>query len=273
LIPAWAYLSITTNVVLGITLGLWLFSDRYGKDSLLSSSISHASMVQAEIPMAAQPVHLPADRAQLTYQDWVKLLEKEANATAKKKPDRLMILAGDSISLWFPPDLLPGDRTWLNQAISGETTIGLLRRLSLFEHTEPQAIFVMIGINDLLKGTDDQEVLRNYEEIITSLKKEHPRARIIVQSILPRAKEKVTVVNAQQVLDLSNERIYQVNRRLAAIAQQQKVAFLDLHPLFTDNEGFLRPELTTDGLHLSQQGYFVWRSALQTFNQLTLEQR
>lgn len=223
--------------------------------------------------MAVQPPNLPADRSQLTYQDWVRLLEKEAKATARKKPDRLMVMAGDSISLWFPPDLLPSDRTWLNQAISGETTTGLLKRLNAFDQTEPQAIFVMIGINDLLKGRDDQEVLSNYEEIIATLKREHPKSKIIVQSILPRAKEKVTVVNAQQVLELSNERIYQLNRRLAAIAQQKKVAFLDLQPLFTDNEGFLRPELTTDGLHLSQQGYLVWRSALQTFNQLTLEQR
>lgn len=275
-IPAWAYLSVTTNVVLGITLGLWFLGDRYFKDSLLSSNISHASTLEEETTeslMAAYPPNLPADRSQLTYQDWVKLLEKEANATARKKPDRLMVMAGDSISLWFPPDLLPSDRTWLNQAISGETTTGLLRRLTLFADTEPQAIFVMIGINDLLKGTDDQEVLRNYEEIITALKQDHPKAKIIVQSILPRAKEKVTVVNAQQVLDLSNERIYQVNRRLATIAQQKKVAFLDLQPLFTDNEGFLRPELTTDGLHLNQQGYLVWRSAIQTYNQLSLDQR
>lgn len=263
-------------MVLGITLGLWFLGDRYFKDSLLSSNISHASTLEEETTeslMAAYPPNLPADRSQLTYQDWVKLLEKEANATARKKPDRLMVMAGDSISLWFPPDLLPSDRTWLNQAISGETTIGLLRRLSLFADTEPQAIFVMIGINDLLKDTDDQEVLRNYEEIITALKQDHPKAKIIVQSILPRAKEKVTVVNAQQVLDLSNERIYQVNRRLATIAQQKKVAFLDLQPLFTDNEGFLRPELTTDGLHLNQQGYLVWRSAIQTYNQLSLDQR
>lgn len=274
-IPSWVYLSIVTNVVLGITLGLWFLGDRYFTESLLKPYLSHASEVEEDTlsPMMAQNPNLPENRAELTYDDWVSLLGKEAKAMARKQPDRLMILAGDSISLWFPPDLLPSDRTWLNQAISGDTATGLLKRLNLFENTKPQAIFIMIGINDLLKGKSDQDVLNDYEQIITTLKQEHSNSKIVVQSVLPRAKEKVTGANAQQVLNLSNERIYQFNRKLAAIADQANVSFLDLQSLFSDNEGFLRPELTTDGLHLSPQGYLVWRSAIQTYNQLALEQR
>ena len=270
-IPAWVYLSVVTNVVLGITLGLWFLGDRYFTDSLLKPYLSYASEADEDAAMAVQTPNLPENRSELTYDDWVALLGKEATAIARKQPEQLMVLAGDSISLWFPPDLLPTDRTWLNQAISGDTATGLLKRLKVFEDTKPQAVFVMIGINDLLKGKSDQEILADYEQIITTLKKQHPKTKIVVQSVLPRAKEKVTGANAQQVLDLSNERIYQFNRRLAAMADQANVSFLDLRALFADQEGFLRPELTTDGLHLSPQGYLVWRSAIQTFNQLALD--
>ena len=38
-----------------------------------------------------------------------------------------------------------------------------------------------------------------------------------------------------------------------------------------DKEGNLKPELSTDGLHLNQQGYLVWSSGLKLFNQLYLE--
>jgi lysophospholipase L1-like esterase len=271
-VPGWVYLSVVTNVVLGTTLGLWFLGDRYFTETLINPPTSRTSTVAkaVETPkIVAQAASMPLNRS-LTYQDWVDLLEKEAKAMIKKKPDRLIVMAGDSLTLWFPQDLLPTDHTWLNQGISGETTSGLAKRLKLFEQTKPKAIFVMVGINDLLRGNSEQEILDAQEEIIFRLKKAHPKSKIILQSLLPRAKEAITAANAAQVESLSNARIYQFNRRLAALADQAEVEFLDLQPLFADNEGFLRSDLTTDGLHLSTQGYLVWRSAIQTFNQFAL---
>ncbi len=269
LIPGWVYLSVVTNVVLGATLGLWFVGDRYFTETLINPPISRTSMAAkaVETPQIVAQASSMALGRSLTYQDWVDLLGKEAKAMIKKKPDRLVVLAGDSLTLWFPQDLLPPDRTWLNQGISGETTSGLAKRLKLFDQAKLEAIFVMVGINDLLRGNSDQEVLDAQEDIIQQLKKAHPKSTIVIQSVLPRAKEAITVANATQVAALSNDRVYQFNRRLAALADQTGVEFLDLQPLFSDSEGFLRSELTTDGLHLSSQGYLVWRSAIQTFNQ------
>lgn len=271
-VPGWVYLSVVTNIILGTTLGLWFLGDRYFTETLLNPPVSRTSTVAkaVETPkIVAQAASMPTSRS-LTYQDWVDLLEKEAKAMIKKKPDRLLVMAGDSLTLWFPQDLLPTDHTWLNQGISGETTSGLAKRLKLFDQTKPEAIFVMIGINDLLKGSSEQEILDAQEDIIAQLKKVHPKSKIILQSLLPRAKESITSANAAQVEALSNARIYQFNRRLAALAEQTRIEFLDLQPLFADKEGFLRSDLTTDGLHLTAQGYLVWRSAIQTFNQIAL---
>ncbi|HTL89056.1 MAG TPA: GDSL-type esterase/lipase family protein [Leptolyngbya sp.] len=267
-VPGWVYLSVVTNIVLGTTLGLWFLGDRYFTETLLNppTRISMAAKAIEKPQIVAQASSMSLGRS-LTYQDWVDLLGKEAKAMIKSKPDRLVVMAGDSLTLWFPQDLLPTDHTWLNQGISGETAAGLARRLKLFDQAKPESIFVMVGINDLLKGDSDQAVLNAQEDIINQLKKSHPKSTIVIQSILPRAKESITVINATQVAALSNDRVYQFNRRLAALAEQAGVKFLDLQPLFSDSEGFLRSELTTDGLHLSSQGYLVWRSAIQTFNQ------
>ena len=243
--------------------------DRYFTETLLNPPTARTSMAAKAVEkpeIVAQASSMALGRS-LTYQDWVDLLGKEAKAMIKKKPDRLIVLAGDSLTLWFPQDLLPPDHAWLNQGISGETTSGLAKRLKLFDQAKPEAIFVMVGINDLLRGSSDQEVLDAQEDMVNQLKKVHPKSTIVIQSVLPRAKESITVTNATQVEALSNDRVYQFNRRLAALAQQTGVEFLDLQPLFSDNEGFLRSELTTDGLHLSTQGYLVWRSSIQTFNQ------
>ena len=189
----------------------------------------------------------------LTYQDWKSLLALEAKAIAKGQgANRLSILVGDSLSLWFPKDRLPTGKLWLNQGISGDTSEGVSKRLSAFSATRPDIIYVMIGINDLRKGATDKSILVNSSRIIHSLRQSHPSSQIIVQSILPVRSQKIP-----------NSRIRHINAQLAIIAQKQGANYLNIHNWFTDIDGNLRPELTTDGLHLSLAGYQVWQFALE----------
>ncbi|MEH2323126.1 MAG: SGNH/GDSL hydrolase family protein [Nostoc sp.] len=192
-------------------------------------------------------------KRQLTYDDWKSLLALEARAIAQGQgANHLSILVGDSLSMWFPREKLPTGKLWLNQGISGDTSSGVLKRLGAFSATRPDMIYVMAGINDLRKGASDDTILRNYRRIIRRLRQTHPQAQIIVESILPT-----------RLAKLSNSRIRHINIQLTQIAKQEGANYLNIYSWFTDMEGNLRPELTTDGLHLSQEGYDVWRSALQ----------
>jgi lysophospholipase L1-like esterase len=191
--------------------------------------------------------------SKLTYQDWKSLLAMEAKAITKGQgANRLSILVGDSLSLWFPKEKLPTGKLWLNQGISGDTSEGVLKRLSAFATTRPDVIYVMIGINDLRKGATDQSIVVNSSRIIRNLRQTHPKSQIIVQSILPVRSQKIP-----------NSRIRHINAQLAIITKKQRVNFLNIHNWFTDIDGNLRPELTTDGLHLSPAGYQVWQFALE----------
>lgn len=210
-------------------------------------------------------------RHQLNYDQWLEILKQEAQIATTNRPEHLTILLGDSLSLWFPADLLPHDRNWLNQGISGETTAGLLRRLELFDSTRPEVIFLMIGINDLIRGESDRTILANQRQIIQYLQRVHPNAKIIVQSILPHSDTSATWESKDKLLAIPNDRIRQLNQQLQQIATAEGAKYLNLHPLFINNQGNLRPELSTDGLHLNPQGYLVWRSALQTYSQIELK--
>ncbi|MBW4579066.1 MAG: lysophospholipase [Tildeniella nuda ZEHNDER 1965/U140] len=250
------------------------------RDSLTAFSQVNASTVQA-VPAKAASVSKVGQRRQLTYEQWVSLLGQEAKVAAESHPKQLTILAGDSLSLWFPPELLPTENVWLNQGISGETSIGLLRRLKLFDQTQPDTVFVMIGINDLIRGSNGETLLANYREIVLHLKAAHPQAQIVVQSILPHAGSRLLrspVISASQggysavpwespLALVSNNDIQKLNQALAAIAAEADVDYLELYPYFTDSNGDLSAELSTDGLHLSVKGYQVWRSRLQTYAQ------
>ncbi len=263
-VPFWASLSVALNglLLLAVSIGYWK-PDLVG----LSGPVPIAPEAAVEVPVAATP-----QTRSLPYEQWLDILDKEAKAVAAKQPDRLTLLLGDSLTLWFPPELLAGNRSWLNQGISGENTSGLLKRLDLLNDLKPQTILVMVGVNDLIKGNADETVVANYQKLMDELKARHPKAEVVIQSILPHGGDRLTVDDREQVLQVSNERIVQLNRQLRELATQREVKFLDLHAVFVDREGLLRSDLSTDGLHLSPQGYAAWQSALQVFDQLELQQ-
>ncbi|WP_416666651.1 GDSL-type esterase/lipase family protein [Egbenema bharatensis] len=273
LLPTWVFLSLAANgFLLAIVLALGLRQFSPTPASLAASSTPQQdefSLTEVD-PMPAPDSEL-GQRHQLTYEEWQELLAQEASVVAEQRPERLAILAGDSISLWFPEEYLPSDRTWLNQGISGETSVGLLRRLDLFDQTLPDTIFVMIGINDLIRGTNELTVLENQRQIVNYLKDVHPQAQIVLQSILPHAAEQATWEGRDRLLTLPNSEIRAMNRQIEQMANEEGVYFLDLYSLFADDEGDLRMELSTDGLHLNQQGFYVWSIALKVYEQQVLE--
>jgi lysophospholipase L1-like esterase len=264
-LPVWAALSLATNALLSVTVSLLLFRN-YDWRGAINAEAAATSANLLATPMKA----VTGERQKLSYEEWVEVLGQEAKAVAATPPEHLTILAGDSISLWFPPELLPPGTTWLNQGISGEVSDGLFRRLKLWDDLKPEAVFVMIGINDLLRGTDDQTILDNYSQILRDLQEHHPEATVVVQSILPHGGEEATWEGRDRLLDVPNDRIRELNQELQKLAETEGAKYLDLFSLFANESGNLSSELSTDGLHLNERGYWVWRSALQVYDHLEL---
>jgi lysophospholipase L1-like esterase len=267
--PTWAFFSLVTNFILMLAVIL-LILRQYGWPTFLGRTIQNQAKLNS--PSQATTPQL-GSRHQLSYQQWVDILKQEAVVVAQKHPPHLTILIGDSLTLWFPSELLPKSRYWLNQGISGENTTGLLKRLNLIDRTHPETILVMIGINDLIQGVNDQVILENQRQIILYLQKTHPKAQIVIQSILPHQGQQISWEGRNKLLAISNNRIRYLNQQLQHIAATKSVKFLNLYPLFATQQGELRPELSTDGLHLSPQGYLVWSSALKLYSQLELERK
>lgn len=191
-----------------------------------------------------------------THQDWRALLQQEAAVLARAQGgNRLSIVVGDSLGLWLPAEPLPRDRFWLNQSISGETTTQMLSRLHYFSQTRPQTIHIMAGINDLKNGASDGQVLDNFQRMLSYLHQQHPQAEIVVYSILPTRWD-----------NLPSHRISHLNSTLGHLARYQGARFVNLQPSFTDDQGQLRRELTTDGLHLTIAGYDLWQTALISYS-------
>ncbi|MGI8936531.1 GDSL-type esterase/lipase family protein [Leptolyngbya sp. BC1307] len=270
-IPSWAALSLMMNGLLfGSLLSVWQ-EQTAPAERLVSEPLVNASVTDAAITDMVMELPRPAGGRKLSYQQWIDVLAQEARSMVAKRPEHLTVLLGDSLSLWFPGELMPGRRVWINQSISGEKTQGVLDRLDLLKDNDVEAIFVMIGINDLIWGKTDEEIVANYQKIVLRLKEDHPKAQIVVQSILPHGGENSTWESRDKLLALQGDRIVALNDTLKTIAAENNAYYLDLYPIFVTGDGNLRDDLTTDGLHLNRQGYLVWRSAIALYAQLELQ--
>ncbi|MBE9159289.1 G-D-S-L family lipolytic protein [Nodosilinea sp. LEGE 06152] len=160
-----------------------------------------------------------------------------------------ILFLGDSIidegewSDWFPI------ATIRNRGISADTTSGVLRRLPDLLKTAPQAIFVMIGINDLIfLGRSPEQVLSHHQQMLTLIKQQAPQTQVYVKSVLPVS---------DSVFPGANAKILQLNQGIAALAESLDYRYVDLHALFVVN-GQLDGAYTADGLHLNGDGYARW---------------
>ena len=57
--------------------------------------------------------------------------------------------------------------------------------------------------------------------------------------------------------------IKQINRRIATLADDRRIRFVNINDQLTGSTGRLLPDVSTDGLHLEEPGFEVWAQALK----------
>ncbi|QHJ00600.1 hypothetical protein GT347_23025 [Xylophilus rhododendri] len=161
-------------------------------------------------------------------------------------------LLGDSITeggLWA--NYFPSQRV-LNLGIGGDTTQGMLNRLGPLLAAKPPKVFVMAGINDLLRGRAADDVFGTYKQILAELYA--PERKIYVESTLY-----VTAPTPVAV----NEKVQRLNTQLRQLCEQtRRCTFVDMNAILAPT-GQLLPGFTVDGLHLNQAGYEAWFAQLK----------
>lgn len=118
-----------------------------------------------------------------------------------------------------------------------------------------------VGINDVKRGIPSEYTVQNIERIIRRVRKESPKTKLLIQSVLP-VRESMFTDGYQRV---TNQKVVLLNEQIKTLCQQYKVPFIDVHQaIFIDKEGRLKQELTTDGIHLRPEAYIQWIDYLKT---------
>ncbi|HEU4471957.1 MAG TPA: GDSL-type esterase/lipase family protein [Flavisolibacter sp.] len=146
-----------------------------------------------------------------------------------------------------------------NRGISGDNTFGVLARLDEVLSSKPDKIFIMIGINDIAKGTPDSVIIANHKKIYGRIAKASPATKVYVQSILPTNAD-FTEFSRHQNKD---GHVRYINEALKAICASNGLTYVDLYTRFLDKAGKLDKQYTNDGLHINGYGYMLWKQILQ----------
>ena len=117
-------------------------------------------------------------------------------------------------------------------------------------------IYIKVGLNELGYGTEEN-FEQTYAQLIDKLREYEPHAIIYVHAILPVTAQKSATDKAH-----NNPNIEQRNAALKEFAKREKAYFIDAGPVLSDDEGNLRPEMTSDGIHLKPEYMKIWREFL-----------
>ena len=170
-----------------------------------------------------------------------------------------IVFLGNSIAAGVDWMELLGKINARNRGISGDITFGILERLNEVTEGKPAKVFILIGINDISRNIPDSFILRNYQTIITRIKKESPTTKIYFHTLMPVNNTFTQFKNHYN----KDEHILYVNEGLKKLAAKERITLIDLYPKFLDADKKLDKKYTIDGLHLNAEGYKVWAEILK----------
>lgn len=121
--------------------------------------------------------------------------------------------------------------------------------ISTIINKNPENIYMMFGMNDMLSFRDTEMVTKYYGELIDEIHKKLPDANIYIQSILPVSSEVKT-----KTPYLTNENIDEFNLALANMAEEKSLEYINTREIIEQDLDLFEP----DGIHMKYKFYELW---------------
>lgn len=234
------------------------------------STVSPAAQAPAAQASADCP-ELPAlkqnlENAKKILGDWPNMARyREANEKVEvpAKKEQRVVFMGDSITdIWSNPKFggfFPG-KPYINRGISGQTTPQMLVRFRpdvIAQH--PKVVVILAGTNDL-SGNTGPEPISEIEDNLASmadLARTHG-IHVVLASITP-VSDYGTQREGRPAMTAGRppEKILEIDAWIKKYALENGYTYLDYFSATVDDKGFLKKELSEDGLHPNAKGYAV----------------
>ena len=152
-----------------------------------------------------------------------------------------------------------GNKNVRNRGIIGDEVMGVYDRLHQILPGHPAKLFLLIGVNDVSHDLTTDTIVGMIRVTVERIRKESPDTKLYLQS-LPINES----FGRYKRLAGKTNMIPEINKQLEELAKEKGLTYINLFPLFTEKgSNVLRAELTTDGLHLKEEGYKIWVKAIR----------
>ena len=153
-----------------------------------------------------------------------------------------------------------GNKNVRNRGIIGDEVMGVYDRLHQILPGHPAKLFLLIGVNDVSHNLTTDTIVGMIRVTVERIQKESPDTKLYLQSLLPINES----FGRYKRLAGKTNMIPEINKQLEELAKEKGLTYINLFPLFTEKgRNVLRAELTTDGLHLKEEGYKIWVKAIR----------
>jgi lysophospholipase L1-like esterase len=223
--------------------------------------------------VAAQPsatdcaeVKTQLTRAQTRLNDWPQLAryhDANTKVVAPLKNEARVVFMGDSITDSWDDSKFGGffpGRPYIDRGISGQTTPQMLIRFRAdVIDLHPKLVVILAGTNDLAGNTGPMtlEEIEGNLASMTELAKANS-IKTVLASLLPisdyEQRDGKPIVQSTR---RPPEKITALNEWMKAYAARNKLIYLDYYSAMIDDRGFLKEELSEDGLHPNAKGYAI----------------
>ena len=134
-----------------------------------------------------------------------------------------------------------------NRGIIGDEVMGIYDRLHQILPGHPKKLFLLAGVNDISHDLTADSIVSMIRMTVERIQRESPDTKLYYKKLTGKT-----------------DMVPEINAQLEVLAKDHKITFINLFPLFTEKgTNVLRKELTSDGLHLNEEGYKIWVKALK----------
>lgn len=117
------------------------------------------------------------------------------------------------------------------------------------DHKQYGKVYIMLGINEV--GNDSEVTLTSYRAIVEKIKVHQPDALIYIQANLH-------VSESAESGTINNNALDYLNSRLASLADNKRVYYIDINEVYDDENGCFMESYTSDGVHPLGMYYRKW---------------
>ncbi len=202
-----------------------------------------------------------------TLQDWPNLARyRDANAQlqAPAKGEKRVVFMGDSITdMWAESrfgEFFPG-KPYVDRGISGQTTPQMLLRFRPdVIALGPKAVVILAGTNDIAGNTGPMTIAETegYLQSMAELAKANG-IRVVMASVMPVSDYGHNGEGKPLTMTVGRPpaKILELNVWIKKYTTEHHEVYLDYFSAMVDDAGFLKRELSADGLHPNAAGYAV----------------